>query len=66
MFFGGCAGSTGGGMKVVRVVLLMKNGVVEVVKSLHPSAVIPVRLGKLVVSGDLMSRILGFFLFEQS
>jgi trk system potassium uptake protein len=62
MFFGGMAGSTGGGMKIVRIMLLLKNGVVELVKSLHPNAVIPIRIGKLIVSSDVMSRILGFFL----
>ena len=42
MFFGGCAGSTGGGMKIVRILLLIKSGIAELKKSIHPSAIISV------------------------
>ena len=44
-FIGGCAGSTSGGMKVVRWLLLWKQGQREVVQLVHPSAEVPVKLG---------------------
>ncbi len=62
MFIGGSAGSTGGSIKIVRVMLLLKHGMVELKKLLHPKAVIPVRLGGRVVPADVMTNILGFFL----
>jgi trk system potassium uptake protein TrkH len=43
-FFGGSAGSTGGGIKIMRIVLLLKNSYYELRRLLHPNAVIPVRL----------------------
>ena len=45
-FIGGCAGSTSGGMKVVRWLLLWKQGQREVVQLVHPSAEVPVKLGQ--------------------
>lgn len=59
-FVGGMAGSTGGGMKVVRHVLLFKNSFREVKKLIHPSAIIPVRLNGTVVSPDVMRNVLSF------
>lgn len=44
MFIGGCAGSTAGGLKVTRVVTLVKAAVADMKKMLHPNAVIPVRM----------------------
>lgn len=61
MFFGGCAGSTGGGMKHVRFLLLIKHGYAEIKRLIMPRAVLPIRLGDRVVSPDLMRNILGFF-----
>ncbi|MDP2841907.1 MAG: TrkH family potassium uptake protein, partial [Candidatus Methanoperedens sp.] len=49
MFVGGSAGSTGGALKVVRVVLLMKYGAREIYKSIHPKMVRPIRLGDTVI-----------------
>ena len=60
-FIGGCAGSTAGGMKVVRCLLLMKQGRREVVRLVHPSAEIPVRLGSRAVSPKVMDAVWGFF-----
>ncbi len=60
-FMGGCGGSTAGGMKVVRVILLVKQGMREVRKLLHPSAVLPVRLGGQVVDNRVMNAVWGFF-----
>jgi trk system potassium uptake protein TrkH len=61
LFVGGCAGSTGGAMKVGRHLLLIKNTITEFRRIIHPRAVIPVRYNNKVVSGDIMSNILAFF-----
>jgi trk/ktr system potassium uptake protein len=62
MFIGGCAGSTGGGMKNVRVLLLTKHAWQELRKLLHPRAVYVVRFNRQPVSPDILTNILGFFL----
>ncbi len=59
-FIGGCAGSTGGGMKVVRWLLLYNQGVREVKRLVHPAAEIPVRLGNAVVSQRVIESVWGF------
>ncbi|OHB32829.1 MAG: potassium transporter [Desulfuromonadaceae bacterium GWC2_58_13] len=61
MFIGGCAGSTGGGMKVARVLLLFKHVQVQLFKLIHPKAVRLVKLGDTPVDRDVMQSILGFF-----
>lgn len=60
-FIGGCAGSTGGGMKVVRFLLLLKQGRREIVRLVHPTAVIPIRLGEKVVTPQVIESVWGFF-----
>ncbi|MFH1323597.1 MAG: TrkH family potassium uptake protein [Methanobacteriota archaeon] len=62
MFVGGSAGSTGGALKVVRVVLLMKYGAREIYKSIHPKMVRPIRLGDTVIPEDVMQAIFSFFI----
>jgi len=62
MFLGGSAGSTSGGVKVVRHLLLVKNGFLEFKRTLHPNAILPVRYNKKAVSGDIVFNILGFFI----
>ncbi|HGY56504.1 MAG TPA: TrkH family potassium uptake protein [Caldithrix abyssi] len=62
MFIGGCAGSTGGGMKVIRSLILVKFGRNELKRLIHPQAVLPVRVGDMVVSRDILTNISGFFL----
>ena len=62
MFLGGSAGSTSGGVKVVRHLLLIRNGFMEFKRSLHPNAVVPVRYNTKAVSGDIVFNILGFFI----
>jgi trk system potassium uptake protein TrkH len=52
MFIGGCAGSTGGGMKVARILLLFKHAQVQLYRLIHPRAVRLVKLGKLHQLGD--------------
>lgn len=59
-FIGGCAGSTGGGMKVVRWLLLYNQGVREVKRLVHPAAEIPVRLGGAVVPQRVVDAVWGF------
>lgn len=60
MFFGGSAGSTGGGIKIVRIVLLMKNSYYELKRLVHPNAVIPVRYNNRAVSQDIITNVLAF------
>lgn len=60
-FIGGCGGSTGGGMKVMRWLLLYRQGVREVVRLVHPAAEIPVRLGNTIVPQRVMDAVWGFF-----
>lgn len=60
-FIGGCAGSTGGGMKVIRFVLLIKQGRRELMRLIHPNAQLPVKVGKKVMSDRVVSAVWGFF-----
>ncbi|WP_159019280.1 TrkH family potassium uptake protein [Algibacter sp. L3A6] len=62
MFLGGSAGSTSGGVKVVRHLILIKNGFLEFKRTLHPNAILPVRYNKRAVSGDIVFNVLGFFI----
>jgi len=59
-FIGGMGGSTGGGVKVIRHVLLFKNSFKEVNQLIHPQAVIPIRLGTRIVPQDVMRNVLSF------
>ncbi len=63
MFFGGSAGSTGGGIKIIRLLILVKFGINELKRMLHPSAVLPVRIGKRTVPKEIVGNITGFFMF---
>ncbi len=60
-FMGGCAGSTGGGMKVIRVMLIMKQGIRELYRLIHPSALFPVKVGNRVVPDRVLEAVWGFF-----
>ena len=60
MFIGGCAGSTAGGIKVVRLMLMLKYGYRELFKVLQPKIVKPIRLGNRVVPEDIMGSIFSF------
>lgn len=60
MFFGGCAGSTAGAMKSIRLVILGKIAKNEFKRIIHPSAVLPVRVDKQVISGSIISTVLAF------
>jgi len=61
MFVGGCAGSTGGSIKVVRIFLLVKQGYRELYRLIHPRAVVHVKFNNSKVSSEVMDSILGFF-----
>jgi trk system potassium uptake protein TrkH len=60
-FVGGCAGSTGGGIKVIRWLLIAKQGAREIVRLVHPSAEIPVKLGNSAVPFRVVDAVWGFF-----
>lgn len=60
-FIGGCAMSTGGGIKVVRILLLFKQGAREVLRLVHPSAELPVRINDRAVSPRILEAVWGFF-----
>lgn len=60
-FIGGCAGSTGGGMKVVRIVLLYLQGIRELNKLVHPKAVFTIKLGRKALPSRVVEAIWGFF-----
>lgn len=57
---GGCAGSTAGGMKIMRIVLLYKQGMREIAKLAHPSALRPVTLGGKAVPDNVVNAVWGF------
>ena len=58
---GACAGSTGGGMKAIRILLIFKQGFREVQRLIHPKAVIPVKLGRDPVPDRVIESVWGFF-----
>jgi trk system potassium uptake protein TrkH len=60
MFTGGTAGSTSGGIKIVRLLLITKNSRQELKRQIHPNAFIPVRLGKHIVSQSTIYNLLVF------
>ena len=61
MFMGGMAGSTGGGMKTMRVIILAKQAYQEIFRIIHPHAVTTVKLGSRVVPVEVLHSIWGFF-----
>jgi trk system potassium uptake protein TrkH len=60
-FIGACAGSTGGGIKVVRCLLLSKQGVREIRRLIHPSAIITIKMGGRPVNDRVVEAVWGFF-----
>jgi trk system potassium uptake protein TrkH len=62
MFLGGSSGSTSGGVKVVRHLLMIKSGLLEFKRALHPNAIIQARYNKRTVSDSISYNILGFFI----
>lgn len=62
MFLGSMAGSTGGGIKIMRIVLLLKHCYLEILRIIHPHATTVVKLGEIPVPQTIMRSIWGFFL----
>jgi trk system potassium uptake protein TrkH len=62
MFIGGSAGSTGGGVKIIRHLLLLKNSWLELKRTIHPSAVIPVKYGGKPIAQQIIFNVMAFFL----
>jgi|TARA_R100000479_G_scaffold21607_1_gene8185 trk system potassium uptake protein TrkH len=62
MFLGGSAGSTAGGIKIVRHLIMIKNGILEFKRTLHPNAILPVRYKNKAVDQPIVYNILGFFI----
>jgi trk system potassium uptake protein TrkH len=60
-FIGGCAGSTGGGMKVIRVILIAKQGAREIRRLIHPNAIFQIKLGGVPVQDRVLEAVWGFF-----
>jgi len=60
MFFGGSAGSTGGSIKILRILLFLKNSGTELKRLIHPSAVIPVRFNQNAVSPEILNNVFAF------
>lgn len=60
-FMGGCAGSTGGGLKVIRVLLIYKQGGREMKRLIHPNAIIPIRIGGRPIDDRVVEAVWGFF-----
>lgn len=64
MFFGGMIGSTGGGIKQVRMLLMLKHGYREMYQLIHPKAITTVKLDEKILSREVLGSIWGFiFLF---
>ena len=60
-FVGGSAGSTAGGIKVIRSLLIYKQGIREIKRLIHPNAEIPVKIGKEAISHRVVDAVWGFF-----
>ncbi len=60
-FVGACAGSTGGGMKAIRVLLIIKQGYRELLRLIHPNAIIPLKLSNQNVPDSVVNAVWSFF-----
>ena len=63
MLTGACAGSTAGGIKWVRLAIILKNGVAEFQRRIHPNAIIPVKLNEKAVPQQTINNIMAFLIF---
>ena len=63
MLCGACAGSTSGGAKMIRTIILMKNTSAEFFRQIHPNAIRPIRVNNSTVSHEIVSKALAFFVF---
>ena len=62
MFFGGCAGSTGGGIKIVRIIVLFRHGIIEMKNLLHPQAIFSHKLGGAIEERRILFATAGFLM----
>jgi trk system potassium uptake protein TrkH len=62
MFLGGCAGSTTGSVKIIRIMVLFKKGFQEIQKIIYPNAIIPIRVNSKPIGDEIVSSITSFFL----
>ena len=62
-FFGACAGSTGGGIKIIRIVLVLKLLKKGLLRTLHPTAQVPIKINDQAISDDVASNIYDFIVF---
>jgi trk system potassium uptake protein TrkH len=62
MFMGGCSGSTSGGMKQIRIFILLRFVYTEIVKLLHPNAIKPVKIGGESIDTKVITNVAGFFI----
>jgi len=62
MFVGASAGSTAGGVKVVRHIILLKNSLLELRRQIHPAAVLPVRLNGKAVTSEITFNVMAFMI----
>ena len=62
LFLGACTGSTSGGIKIIRHILLFKNSTLELKRQLHPSGIIPIRFNGKTVSESISHNVSGFIL----
>lgn len=60
-FMGGCAGSTAGGMKVMRIQIMYKQGRKEIIRLVHPNAVLSIKTGGQVISEKIINTVMAFF-----
>jgi trk system potassium uptake protein TrkH len=63
MFVGGCAGSAGGGIKVVRILFAGRYLKREIAQTLHPQAIIPLKIDRITVPKGIQQQMIGFLLF---
>ncbi|HBQ59569.1 MAG TPA: potassium transporter, partial [Balneolaceae bacterium] len=61
-FTGGCAGSTGGGIKMIRWMILIRNTAREIKQIVHPKAILPVRIGDQAINRNIQQTVLSFFI----
>ncbi len=60
-FIGACAGSTGGGIKVIRALILIRQGSSEITKLIHPNAIVTIKFGKKTLDPKVSESVWGFF-----
>ncbi len=62
-FTGGCAGSTGGGVKMIRWMIIIRNSFRELKQIVHPRAILPIRIGDKTIDTDIQRTVLSFFVW---